>query len=160
MDLPPLLAERIAFLAATSHPLTLSALRRAGSYRPSPTELAALVGSADESLPLFLSIFNRIARSTASAGHIGCVRRFALVDTDFYVDDDTAYRRTNVPPCVAIQKVSFHIIGLLNHAMVHNVLSIRFRVFTVGTAMVVTYHSKIDMDAMPGAYADIHISPG
>jgi len=88
---------------------------------------------------------------------LGFKRRYRLVDTDLVVQDESAYRRTNAAPCVAIKRISFHILRLLDN-VIHQVGSIRFRVHTLGTSMVVNYKSRVDPGLRPDSFADLAIA--
>lgn len=158
-DLPDLVVEQIAVMAAASHPLTDTAMRNSESP-PSPETLARhLIFDAQPGKPLFLSTFHLITAADPSTPLLllGCKRRFRLVDTDLVVQDESAYRRNNAAPCVAIKKISFHILRLLDNVL-HQVGFIQFRVHTLGTSMVVNYKSRVDPGLRPDAFSDLTIT--
>lgn len=157
-DLPDLIVEQIAVRAAASHPLTDTAMRNS-DCPPCPEILARhLLFDAMPGKPLFLSTFHLITAADRSTPLLlGYKRRFRLVDTDLVVQDESAYRRTNAAPCVAIKKISFHILRLLDNVL-HQVGSIRFRVHTLGTSMVVNYKSRVDPGLRPDAFSDLTIT--
>ena len=159
-DLPDLIVEQIAVRVAASHPLTDTAMRNS-ECPPSPETLAKhMLFDATPGKPLFLSTFHLITAespSTTTPLLLGFKRRYRLVDTDLVVQDECAYRRTNAAPCVAIKKISFHILRLLDDVL-HQVGSIRFSVHTLGTSMVVNYKSRVDPGLRPDAFSDLTIT--
>lgn len=156
--LPPPILEQIAVLVATTHPLPALAVSTCPPVSPSLLSLQLLDEDATSDEPSFLSSFHLIANAAPSipVKLLGFRRRYRLVETDLVVEDDRAYRRTNAAPCVAIQKISFHILRMLVD-LPYQVASIRYRVHTLGTSLVVTYNSKVDPGIRPVDFTDLHI---
>ena len=157
--LPPPILEQIAVLVATTHPLPALAVSTCPPVSPSLLSLQLLDEESISDEPSFLSSFHLIANTTATSAPVkllGFRRRYRLVETDLVVEDDRAYRRTNAAPCDAIKKISFHILRMLVDVP-HQVASIRYRVHTLGTSLVVTYNSKVDPGIRPVDFTDLHI---